>query len=74
MQPREYEVMAALEQGHWWYRALRRRLLERLEREAHRRGRPLQVFDAGCGTGGLLHVLCVPLVNRQFVFKGLKFF
>jgi len=57
MQPREYEVMAALEQGHWWYRALRRRLLERLEREAHRRGRPLQVFDAGCGTGGLLQEL-----------------
>jgi hypothetical protein len=22
MHPREYEVMAALEQGHWWYRAL----------------------------------------------------
>jgi len=57
MHPREYEVMAALEQGHWWYRALRRRLLERLEREARRRGRPLQVFDAGCGTGGLLQVL-----------------
>jgi SAM-dependent methyltransferase len=57
MQPREYEVMATVEQRHWWYRALRRRLLEGLEREARRRGRPLQVFDAGCGTGGLLQEL-----------------
>ena len=27
MEPREYATMFALEEGHWWYRSLRRRLL-----------------------------------------------
>jgi SAM-dependent methyltransferase len=57
MQPQEYHTLAALEERHWWYRALHRRLLERLAREARHRGRPLRVFDAGCGTGGLLRLL-----------------
>lgn len=57
MQPQEYHTLAALEQRHWWYRALHRRLLNRLQREARRQGRPLRVFDAGCGTGGLLRRL-----------------
>lgn len=57
MQPQEYHTLAALEERHWWYRALRRRLLSRLQREARRQGRPLRVFDAGCGTGGLLRLL-----------------
>jgi SAM-dependent methyltransferase len=57
MQPQEYHTLAAMEEQHWWYRALHRRLLARLAREARRRGRPLRVFDAGCGTGGLLQIL-----------------
>lgn len=57
MQPQEYHTLAALEQRHWWYRALHRRLLSRLQQEARRQGRPLRVFDAGCGTGGLLRLL-----------------
>lgn len=57
MQPQEYHTLAAVEEQHWWFRALRRRLLARLEREARRQGRPLRVFDAGCGTGGLLRLL-----------------
>ena len=57
MQEAEYHAMAALEERHWWYRSLRSRVLARLEREARRLGRPLDVFDAGCGTGGLLLVL-----------------
>ena len=54
MQDQEYHVLAALEQRHWWYRSLRRRVLERLQREASRQGHALKVFDAGCGTGGML--------------------
>jgi SAM-dependent methyltransferase len=54
MQDQEYHVLAALEQQHWWYRSLRRRVVERLQREAARQGHALQVFDAGCGTGGML--------------------
>ncbi|MEB3303999.1 MAG: class I SAM-dependent methyltransferase [Cyanobacteriota bacterium] len=57
MRPHEYHVLAALEGKHWWYRALRRRLLAKLEQEARRKNRPLRVFDAGCGTGAWLGVL-----------------
>jgi SAM-dependent methyltransferase len=57
MQDSEYHAMAALEERHWWYRSLRSRVLARLEVEARRLGRPLEVFDAGCGTGGLLLAL-----------------
>ena len=57
MQESEYHAMAALEERHWWYRSLRSRVMARLEAEARRLGRPLEVFDAGCGTGGLLLAL-----------------
>jgi 2-polyprenyl-3-methyl-5-hydroxy-6-metoxy-1,4-benzoquinol methylase len=57
MQESEYHAMAALEERHWWYRSLRSRVMARLEKEARRLGRPLEVFDAGCGTGGLLVAL-----------------
>jgi SAM-dependent methyltransferase len=50
----EYHILAAVEHRHWWYRTLHRRVLDQLSREARRLGRPLRVFDAGCGTGGLL--------------------
>lgn len=53
----EYHVLAAQEGQHWWYRTLRRRVLGQLRREARRQGRPLAVFDAGCGTGGMLQIL-----------------
>jgi len=54
MQDQEYHVLAALEQRHWWYRSLRGRVVDRLQREAARQGHALKVFDAGCGTGGML--------------------
>lgn len=57
MQEAEYHAMAGIEDRHWWYRSLRSRVLARLEAEARRRERPLEVFDAGCGTGGLLLAL-----------------
>ena len=57
MQEAEYHMLAAQESGHWWYRSLQRRVLTRLRQEARRRGHPLSVFDAGCGTGGLLQTL-----------------
>ncbi len=54
MLEQEYHTLAEVEQRHWWYRTLHRQVLRRLSREAQRLGRPLRVFDAGCGTGGLL--------------------
>ncbi len=57
MDPQEYERMFALEERHWWYRALRRRIFQAL-RGARRAGlltagrtAPLVCLDAGCGTG-----------------------
>lgn len=51
MNPREYEIMADLEEGHWWYRSLRD--LVGLSIMRHRARLPANpaVFDVGCGTG-----------------------
>jgi SAM-dependent methyltransferase len=51
MEPAEYELMDAAEDGMWWYRALHVRLRDVL---AGTQGR---ILDAGCGTGGLLTTL-----------------
>lgn len=48
MEPGEYALMDAAEQGMWWYRALHARMADALAGTAGR------VLDAGCGTGGLL--------------------
>jgi ubiquinone/menaquinone biosynthesis C-methylase UbiE len=48
MEPQEYQLMDAVEDDMWWYRALHLRVLEAL-------GQPQgSVLDAGCGTGGFL--------------------
>jgi len=49
--PVEYDLMDAAEQGMWWYRALHARVLDAVA-EAPGSGAPL--LDAGCGTGGFL--------------------
>ena len=48
MEPAEYTLMDAAEQGMWWYRALHARIADALD------GVHGRVLDAGCGTGGLL--------------------
>ena len=56
MERAEYEVMAAVEDRHWWYggmRAISGALLER----AFGDRRDLRILDAGCGTGGNLRFL-----------------
>jgi len=50
----EYDLMDAVEQRMWWYRALHLRALQALQR---RPGAPGALLDAGCGTGGLLRRL-----------------
>jgi SAM-dependent methyltransferase len=47
----EYARMDAAEGRMWWYRALHERILAALVPVTGR------VLDAGCGTGGMLHVL-----------------
>ncbi|MDA8100880.1 MAG: class I SAM-dependent methyltransferase [Nitrospiraceae bacterium] len=54
MEPREYERMYACEDGHWWYAGTHDLVLRQLSRSPRK---PLRIFDAGCGTGGLLQLL-----------------
>jgi ubiquinone/menaquinone biosynthesis C-methylase UbiE len=61
MNPREYEIMYQLEDEHWWYVALHRRILSTLTHLFDNRGGdPWQILDAGCGTGAIARRL------RQF--------
>jgi len=60
MEPAEYDVMAAAEDSLWWYRGLRRLVIETLE-WAFPRGGPERIVDVGCGTGG-----CYVVVRDRF--------
>lgn len=51
MDPAEYDLMDAVEERMWWYRAAHARLLDALD---ERPGPPGPLLDAGCGTGGFL--------------------
>ena len=51
MEPAEYEVMAAVEDRHWWYTGMRRLAAAWLD-PALRARHDLLLLDAGCGTGG----------------------
>lgn len=57
MNPGEHEIMARVEERHWWYRGLRDMVSRLLERpEIAPPPRPA-VLDAGCGTGENLRFL-----------------
>jgi SAM-dependent methyltransferase len=61
MEPNEYEVMARVEEGHWWYRALRDMLSHALAGLDPPLPRHARVLDAGCGTGANLKLLAALL-------------
>lgn len=48
--------MFSVEDRHWWYVALHEVILSLVAAEAKAKG-PLQIFDAGCGTGRLAALL-----------------
>ncbi|TDH63936.1 class I SAM-dependent methyltransferase [Dankookia rubra] len=51
MELAEYDLMDAVEDGMWWYRALHAQVLDALDSVRPGDGR---LLDAGCGTGGFL--------------------
>ena len=51
MERTEYEVMAAVEDRHWWYGGMRAIAAALLD-EVYAGRRDLCILDAGCGTGG----------------------
>ncbi|MFZ4856384.1 MAG: class I SAM-dependent methyltransferase [Desulfuromonadaceae bacterium] len=53
----EYRRMYEVEESHWWYVGLHRLILAAVQRESARLGRPVKIFDAGCGTGRLCQLL-----------------
>ncbi|MFC3027670.1 MULTISPECIES: class I SAM-dependent methyltransferase [Roseomonadaceae] len=69
VEPAEYDLMDAAEDGMWWYRAAHARILDALR---ERPGAPGPVLDAGCGTGGFLAKLVQdqparPAVGLEYV-------
>jgi SAM-dependent methyltransferase len=61
VEPAEYALMDAAEDGMWWYRAAHARVLDALRA---RPGAAGPVLDAGCGTGGFLQRLAQHLPGR----------
>ncbi len=56
MNRREYQQMFQVEDSHWWYVALHELIASIVAAES-RTEEPLQILDAGCGTGRLCQLL-----------------
>lgn len=57
MNPGEYIRMYEAEDRHWWYVGLHKLILSAIKNRTRQLGRPLDIFDAGCGTGRLGQLL-----------------
>jgi SAM-dependent methyltransferase len=71
MERAEYELMHAVEDRMWWYRGLRRLVVDQLTRALSNAPGPGSVLDAGCGTGGMLNVMGPEVAGRPTV--GLEY-
>jgi len=66
MNPAEYDRMAALEETHWWYVAVRDLFTRLLERPRFALPDRPRVLDAGCGSGAHLQ-LFQRLLNPSYL-------
>jgi len=57
MKRQEYAAMAQVEKHHWWYQHLRSLVLEKITHYSTTKSGTLDLFDAGCGTGGMLQAI-----------------
>jgi SAM-dependent methyltransferase len=69
VEPAEYDLMDAAEDGMWWYRSLHGQVLDALQAAKPPAGR---LLDAGCGTGGFLARLRAAAPARPA--QGLEYF
>lgn len=71
MERAEYELMHAVEDRMWWYRGLRRLVVDQLARALSNSRANGPVLDAGCGTGGMLHAMGPGVAGRPTI--GLEY-
>lgn len=57
MEPGEYDLIASLEERHWWYTGMRASARALLRTVLPRGSAPAAILDAGCGAGGGLRWL-----------------
>ncbi len=57
MENEEYQRMWAAEDNHWWYVGLHDLIVAIVREETRLQGRPIEIFDVGCGTGRLCQLL-----------------
>ena len=62
----EYQTMGEVEQDHWWFRHRLSKVKNILQKESEKKKYSLNIFDIGCGTGGLL----LELKKNNFISKA----
>ena len=75
METPEYKIMYDMEMDYWWYVGLHHLVLHFLAQENHRGNGPLEVLDAGCGTGQLMklcHAAGLDPVGLDFSSEALR--
>jgi ubiquinone/menaquinone biosynthesis C-methylase UbiE len=76
MQSYEYNTMRSVEDSYWWYIGLRTRVVESVKSVFDIKN-SLRIFDAGCGTGGMMsflrsHIPSADIVGMDFSSQAVR--